>query len=1339
MWRHRLIQALAGLMPLLLLVIGAVGYYFYTARETAYINGQNLRHLATLSDRISDQLTTYRRVLSNAAKTEHPEAALPSTIPWQVEFTAYKPGVEVENPPQPVTIIVSRLINGEHWFEFQTKGWKGDLRVRLQVEEMVAPLLESNGFDKILLASGNGQVLFQTGRSDLHIITIAGLSIAGGKDLELSNLRRASYLSDVEISDEIYRLFVHPLVVIGKEESFGYPEGAEGWLLCGLVEEGRFRLATLSLPSFWVLLIVVLFCLTVLGMPFLKLFYMGSEERLRAIDGLLLALSTFVTMSLLTILLLDWLAYRGLSQESEGQLRVIARRAREEFHKEVAEACTSLKGYDAEARLLRPWEHPLQKHEPLTPTLDDALSSYAGVDKRGEQLWRWSVGPEELPPFEVAERRYFKDIMRNRLWSFKGCESRMAIETVQSWATGELLTILAAPFEPSPKDRQPLLTAVTWRFPSLSNAVLPPGYGFAILGQDGGVLLHSDLRRSGRENFLEETGQNRELQSRLFSGRPGTLRVRYAGRDHFLYLLPLTDVPLWVVSFREASALEGTNTAILITSMVCLLAYSLVFSILFSAGYLVPSFRARWVWPSEQRRVTYWRLVIFYGIVFALFTWTLRFGEPSPAQLFWMGILVPPIVLLTSYLKVRHGDRQLKFIQGLLAKPSQDTPAPFSERWHWRRLKAAAHRWAEAIVHRLEQGRGVWRDTKMWLVLAIVLTLLAILRSALALEWIGNLVLTAAVAASAVVLFSSSTQSAGDQDGFDTPTLFGPYVCATSILLGVLAVLPASAFFKLAHDYHTVNGVRHTHLSLQHALEQRRQQGDNSPAVFPFLLPRTLVLTPGQPPGRLACSEVRKRNVLGGDPLSIGSAANWELAGLMARLTRVPLYNQTLIEASHLGDEDSTGRWQRHSELEPGLLLFRGDSRNLLCGALSELPSFHLWAAENRGGFALLGLLFLLSLGVMSFVGRELLLLGTGVPVWLKSAVLGRAAVGGNLFLRKIEDLDTVRTSPEVEVIDLINDDPRKSRNLEGKSRVYVVGFDYRLQDRWVNHDKLIVLEKLVGDGDRIVVVESRQDPCRALKEGLLCDPQNEREYKQWEALLQRFKILPRNWRQNSDELRKQLEATETGLEVSLKDVPWHNAVGRRRHGSEILDYIRDECQVSSQLQEIGKSLLKIPNVLTWTRERLLTEIGERAESHYQFLWSSLPRDEKLALGHLADEGLVNPKNRRALQRLILRALVDRDPSIEVMNESFRRFVASRSCQAEVFRIERAAKESAWIRLRRPLLVVLLAAAAFVFVTQREAYDETLLWMTGVAAALPQFIKIVGYLGATKQVDIDET
>jgi hypothetical protein len=107
-------------------------------------------------------------------------------------------------------------------------------------------------------------------------------------------------------------------------------------------------------------------------------------------------------------------------------------------------------------------------------------------------------------------------------------------------------------------------------------------------------------------------------------------------------------------------------------------------------------------------------------------------------------------------------------------------------------------------------------------------------------------------------------------------------------------------------------------------------------------------------------------------------------------------------------------------------------------------------------------------------------------------------------------------------------------------------------------------------------------------------------------------------------------------------------------------------------------------------------------------------------LGHLAEEGLVNAKNRRIVRRLMARGLIQRAPNLCLLNETFRRFVASRVCREQVLTLEQAAGRSAWDRFHWPFSAALAACAAVILVTQQELLDSTLAPVTAGPAEGPR-------------------
>lgn len=152
------------------------------------------------------------------------------------------------------------------------------------------------------------------------------------------------------------------------------------------------------------------------------------------------------------------------------------------------------------------------------------------------------------------------------------------------------------------------------------------------------------------------------------------------------------------------------------------------------------------------------------------------------------------------------------------------------------------------------------------------------------------------------------------------------------------------------------------------------------------------------------------------------------------------------------------------------------------------------------------------------------------------------------------------------------------------------------------------------------------------------------------------------------------------------------------------------------------------------SREQAIEEVGDGARELYKELWSGCSDDEKVTLQHIAQFGLANAGNHRAVRQLIAKRLVTKDPDLRMMNTTFARFVLGSACQGQIEVIRGAAEPSAWDRLRTPLALGALVAGAFLFTTQRDMFNTTITALMGVSSAVPAVVRmfsLVAQKGAT--------
>jgi len=97
---------------------------------------------------------------------------------------------------------------------------------------------------------------------------------------------------------------------------------------------------------------------------------------------------------------------------------------------------------------------------------------------------------------------------------------------------------------------------ITTELHSVMNTILPNGYEFAIIDEDGNTLFHSNKQRILKENFTNETGGEKEIQSTLFSRIGGEFNFKYYGNRYMGFISPVNTLPLYLVTFYNKTHLN---------------------------------------------------------------------------------------------------------------------------------------------------------------------------------------------------------------------------------------------------------------------------------------------------------------------------------------------------------------------------------------------------------------------------------------------------------------------------------------------------------------------------------------------------------------------------------------------------------------------------------------------------------------------------------------------------------------------------------------------------------------------------------------------------------------
>jgi len=392
-----------------------------------------------------------------------------------------------------------------------------------------------------------------------------------------------------------------------------------------------------------------------------------------------------------------------------------------------------------------------------------------------------------------------------------------------------------------------------------------------------------------------------------------------------------------------------------------------------------------------------------------------------------------------------------------------------------------------------------------------------------------------------------------------------------------------------------------------------------------------------------------------------------------------------------------------------------------------EIPKNPLWWI---GPIALLTILFF----SVRFIAQRVFLLNLDEPLPLYSEDLGFEIISQNLlvvgspFTRKSE----LFKRKEFYLIDL-----REVAKEEGWSATFkyeevlaekdkVIAIDhleYKMSDSRCNLEKLWLLAELLMH-DRTIVAASTVDPTNfcfqaGAKKGSTGKTGTENnQMDRWANVLKSFLKVYIEDAGTPEDFLKDIYQEQTKILSAEKDKSIKKCL------TNLFHVVSKECKPRAYLQSIGKEIVKQLKFKQLTPQQLIQQISDRACTYYHAIWAICSPDEKLTLFHLAQDGLLSFKNPN-IQRLMRRGLIVRDPSLRLMNESFRRFVLSESHPDQVVAWKKG-ESSSWNTLKGPLLMGLMGVALFIFITQREVFNSTVALLSAFAGMLPVLFRLFG-------------
>jgi len=571
---------------------------------------------------------------------------------------------------------------------------KGYVKVRAKadLQSLLQPLLdtrtplgntERDQFQNIFISEqSNGKVIFEHDTTQLRLSLLDKLTPAAeaASKVEVKDIGPGSNVIDVTLAGTDYKLFSHP-VEISLFSSNGTGTNPS-WIISGLIQSDYFRNQAWSISY-----TVLIFCgfitaLLILSWPFLKLILIGPKDRLGTADIYFLTFSIVVTVAVVTVLGLYTASYYRLETDIDSYLETLAGDVKKNFKEELTAALKQLDTLSKNCALLKKlgstgpctddpelrgsvYQEPVTEKKNILPELDNAkptttypyFDTAVWIDKTGEQRAKWTIQKETTQYIPVSTRPYFTNLRQGNVYKFENRDAGLAtqefwLEPIISRTTGRNEVEISKLTQDSD-----WIAAFDTRLISLMQPVLPAGFGFVIIANDGKVLFHSDEAHHLGENFFQECDDNARLRSAVVARSDATIDVKYVGEGHRVFITTFGDnFPQWsLIVFQNKQPLRSAFLELLTLVSLLFLIYTIICLACFSCFYLlnVKNERRAWLWPWPDKRGIYYQLFLaLLGLAIASTLLTIFLhGQILP----WVIAIIGLLSVLTFFLLLRFG------------------------------------------------------------------------------------------------------------------------------------------------------------------------------------------------------------------------------------------------------------------------------------------------------------------------------------------------------------------------------------------------------------------------------------------------------------------------------------------------------------------------------------------------------------------------------------------------------------------------------------------------------------------------------------------------------------
>ena len=539
-----------------------------------------------------------------------------------------------------------------------------------------------------------GEIIFQTGDPYMNSPVSPDSLMKKNGGLHFSNLQ------DISIQGNMYKLFLYP-----------FEMGSQKLILAGLVSDSNYRDATQKIPFSFFTVIAVLLLLLIIHLPILKIYILGPNERVREMDIRLIIGSYFIAaffgFFLFTKIFLD----RVQIVQNRKNLGIISGQIENNFRSELKDISQQLFTFDCILENLRESKDSLRLSALSETPKDSCVIRYFDglfkpgiypfpnnvfwIDNNGKQTARWGFmnALTKSPLISLSDRTYFKDFINGEPLHIPGIFEPLTVQPTLSKLEGEYVVTVAKKSIVNPyfaniiftnsknekKDTlinvRPFLVGMSSKMHSIYKVVMPPGYGFSIIAEDGSILYDSKPGLPLLSHiFPEMENPERVQQSAHYRNTRYFESIGLRGKNMALLSTPVDGMPYQLLVYYNSFRSDGfevhliTLSAGLMGLVICLVIFSSLINRWSKVKYRMLESRSphfEWLHPSSDplkqkyyNHLIRWMLLLL-GVYLLAWFFVELLATGSEFSLLFISLLFPFYIAIFYYeLRERYYDVQ---------------------------------------------------------------------------------------------------------------------------------------------------------------------------------------------------------------------------------------------------------------------------------------------------------------------------------------------------------------------------------------------------------------------------------------------------------------------------------------------------------------------------------------------------------------------------------------------------------------------------------------------------------------------------------------------------------